>query len=1115
MLSVCKYSLSIRWAALLLVFGAAIAVPVQAQYTVGRLEGTIFDPTGAVVSGTKVSLQNLGTGATRTYTTGADGLYVFFAMPAGDYELTAEALHFATKRERIQVATSETTNRNLTLGVGPQSSTVEVLGEAPGLLDTTDAQLSTTRTDLELSSLPSSGRNMISLIHLAPGVQAMNNPRGGSTFGGGGSLVLVLGPQAGLFSANGGRARSGSVQLDYTDANDWEYGGFALGMQSITPEMLQEFKLLTSNFSAEYGVKSNAEVIMVSKSGTNQLHGSAYDFVQNTLFNARDYLDRSGQAAPVQSNVYGIGAGGPVIRNRTFLFGAYEGRSIRGNALTTVANLPTQAARDAAVADPKADPIAIALMNQYLPLPRIATSNPDVGQLVTKIPSPIDSYQFLLKGDQQLSTRQSVSARYLQSSGSFVARTTGANQLPGFDTDIHFALNNANLIDSYVLGMRTVNQLRLSYGYARALSLPQNGLTTPRFQIGGAVSLNFGSLQSNPSERRFNIYQVNDTLSHSRGGHILSVGFDVRQIHDNSRADTNTRGVFSFTTSPVPGQTWTTFTEGQPSSWTQLFGSTQRDLRTGVYSFFFQDDWKVRPTLTINLGARWELQGALNEAKGRISILDPTLPGAVGEAGTGPLGSFRLGGPAVDRNPFNVAPRLGFAWNPHRGNLVFRGGYGIYWDSFTFDLLTVARSAPPFNYQPTCISAPGSACPISGSNSFDNLVNGTATIQSSTEAQLGSFGTQENFGSVNTVNPQLRNPYVQQYSFGMDYQFGRSYMFGLSYVGSKGTHLTRLIPINPVVGGPAPATSLADETARYADFVQAVKNENGRPNGVANIRLDPRFDQVNRLDDGASSNYNSLQVTGNKTFSRGLQFQASYTWSKSIDNASDFFPPIQANDNSFAQDESALAAERAVSNFDIRHRIIVTGVWQVPFFRGRKGVAGKALDGWSFESVNLWQSAVPATLLAGNTIHDLNGKPVAVADVNLDGNFISPGLDNTRANCDPAGTHFTLGDPAGISGFSRPFLGNDGTCGRNSVRMNSLTNFDWSFFKDTELAESGPWGSGPWKLQFRAEMYNIFNIPFLTAQGTAWRTASSSSSFGIVNAAGNSRKMQLALKLSW
>jgi hypothetical protein len=198
-----------------------------------RLEGTIFDPTGAVVSGAKVSLQCVGTGATRTYITGTEGLYVFFALPAGDYELTAEGPHFTRKREPIQILTNETTSRNLTLGVGPQSATIDVQSELPGHLDITDAQHSTTRTELELSSLPSSGRNMISLIHLAPGVQPMNNPRGGSTFGGGGSLAIVLGPQAGLFSANGGRARSASAQLDYTDASDWEYGGFALGMQSI------------------------------------------------------------------------------------------------------------------------------------------------------------------------------------------------------------------------------------------------------------------------------------------------------------------------------------------------------------------------------------------------------------------------------------------------------------------------------------------------------------------------------------------------------------------------------------------------------------------------------------------------------------------------------------------------------------------------------------------------------------------------------------------------------------------------------------------------------------------------------------------------------------------
>ena len=1060
---------------------------MRAQYTVGRLEGTVFDPSGAVVPGVTVTLRNLGTAATHTYATSRDGLYIFFALPAGEYELAAESPHFARKSVNIQILTNETTTHNLTLTVGPQSATVEVLSETPGHLNLTDAQHNTTRTNLELSSLPSSGRNMISLIHLAPGVQPMNNPRGGSTFGGGGSLVLVLGPQAGLFSANGGRARSASVQLDYTDANDWEFGGFALGMQSITPEMLQEFKLLTSNFSAEYGAKSSAEVMLVTKSGTNNLHGSAYDFVQNTLFNARDYLDKSGLATPVQSNVYGVSVGGPVIHNRTFLFGAYEGRRVRGNAFTTVANLPTEAARTRA-----SDPIITDLMNRYLPLPTINAGDPNFGQLVTKIPSPISTYQLLLKADQRLSAGHSLSARYLQSAGSFVARSAGANSLPGFDTDINFALNNVNLTDCYAVSMRAVNQLRLAYGYARALSLPQNGVVTPRFQIVGA--LNFGSLPINPAERRFNIYQVNDTLSHSRGGHILSMGFDLRKIQDRSRADTNTRGVFTF---PALSD----FLAGQPSSWTQLFGSTQRDLRTGIYSFFFQDDWKAGPTLTINLGTRWEMQGALNEARGRISLLDPALPGAVGDAGTGPLGSFRSAGPAVTRNPRNVAPRVGFAWNPRHGSLVVRGGYGIFWDSFTFDLLTVARSAPPFNYQPS-LSCFGNVCPTPG-NTFDNLVNGLAPIQTDTQAQLGTFGKGVlNFGSINTVDPQLKNPYVQQYSLGMEYQLGRNYMFGLSYIGSKGTHLTRLVPINPVVNAPAPATSPADETARFAEFQQAFQAENG----PSNIRLDPRFNQVNLLDDGASSTYHSLQVTANKSFSHGLQFQASYTWSKSIDDASDFNTTIQANDNSFAQDTSKLAAERAVSNYDIPHRIVVTGIWQVPFFHNMKGLSGKLLDGWSFESVNLWQSAVPATLLAGARM--------TVPDVNIDGNLINPSLDNTRPNCDSAGTHFALGAASTISGFSQPLLGNDGTCGRNNVRMNSLPTFDWSFFKDTELAETGPWGSGPWKLQFRAEMYNIFNLPFLTAQGDAWRTISSKS-FGQVNAAGISRKIQLALKLNW
>ena len=1041
----------------------ATPITLHAQYTVSRVEGIVVDPSDEALAGATVTLRDIGTNARRTYITAHDGFYVFFAVPPGNYEISAEASQFAKRTVSLQVVTNQTVTLNLNLPVGPQSTIVEVVGTAPGQLDVSDSQRSTTRTDVEVANLPSLGRNMISLVHLASGVDPTNNPRGGSTFGGGGSYVLVLGPQAGLFSANGGREASSSVQLDYTDANDWEFGGFALGMQSITSDMLQEFKLLTSNFTAEYGVKSNAQVMMVTKSGTNDLHGTAYDFIQNDLFNARDYFDQTGKPSPIKSNVFGFTLGGPVVKDRTFLFGAFEGRKVRGGAFTTIATLPTESARSRST-----DPVIVNLMNRFLPLPTAPTGNPDIGTLATQIPSPIDAIQFVLKVDHHFSAAHVLSLRYFHSTGSFVARAPGQNSLPGFDTDIHSALRNVNITDSYSLSSRTVNELHMAYGYASALSLPQSDLSSPRFQILGLV--NFGALPSNPSGRTYNVYQVSDALSHIRGSHVLKAGVDVRKIQDNSLSAQNALGVFTFAT--LNG-----FLAGQPSSWTQLFCNTQRGFRTGLYGFFFQDDWKVTPTLTLNMGFRWEIQGALSEAHGLSSVLDPMTLGSIGAAGPGPLGSFRVGNLAVESNPFNMAPRLGFAWNPRNGNFVLRGGYGIFWDSFTFEALTASRSAPPLNYNFSLACVPNLPCQITGANSFGNLVNGSAPILAQANSQVGSFGDLTNFGSVTTVNPSLRNPYIQDFNLGFEYRLTKSYVFSLGYVGTKGTHLTRLIPINSVM----------PETGQ---------------------RLDPRFDQVNLHDDGGSSIYHSLQAEMRKTFSYGLQFQASYTWSKSIDDGSDFRPTIQANDSSFPQDASNLRAERAVSNFDIPHRVVVTGIWRVPFFSNQRGIVGKVLRGWSFQSVNTWQSGLPATVLSGPR--------GGIVDVNQDGNLIDvgTGLDNTRANCGLTGTQFRLGDPAGIFGFSQPLLGTNGTCSRDNIRMRRLTNLDWSFFKDIELVEKGPLGSGPWNLQFRAELYNIFNIPFLTAQGNNWRTVSSPS-FGLANAAGLTRRVQFALRLSW
>ena len=1066
-----------------------------AQYTTGEVTGIVKDPSGAVVPDATVSLHNSATNATRAYTTGANGSYFFAAVQPGRYEVSAEAKGFAKVTVVIDVYASQTANQDLVLSLAGLGQSVQVTTEEGVIptLNVTDPQNGVTRSALEVASLPIQGRDYLTLASLEPGVQPTFSPRGGS-------LAITSGSQAGSIAANGGRARETAFQLDYTDANDWEFGGRAQG-RNLMPDAIQEFSVLTSNFSAEYGVKSAGQIIAVTKSGTNQFHGAAGDFVQNDVWNARDYFDRSGKATIIRSNNYSVAAGGPIIKNRAFIFGGYQGSKVRGAGFTSVALVPTQAARNTAN-----DPVIINLMKQFLPLPTGATSDPNVGTFSSAFSSPTDTWQYVFKFDYRLTDSHSVSARYLQSHNHFLLLFPALNTLPSFDTDFTSMGNDVSLSDTYLFSPRTTNQFRFSYGRAPTSILGQNGLVSPRFEISGLVG--FGALQFFPNTRLFNVFQVNDALTHTRGTHTFKTGFDVRKIQDNTFLATNANGFFTFASLNA-------FLNAQPSFWTQLFGPAYRGYRTGLYGFFFQDDWRVRPTLTVNLGIRFDVQGNMSEVNNLSSDLDPTTPGNIGAAGSGPLGIFRVGNPAIRANASNVGPRVGFAWNPRGGNFVVRGGYGIYYDSFDFTPLTFGRSVPPLNYN---FSLTGSA--ISGQNSFGNIIKGTAPIVVQAKNQVGGFGNLTNFGGMRTLSRYMKNPYAQNFSLGVQYRFLRSYILNVGYIGTKGTHLTALFPINPVVRGPAPATSLADEAARLPQFQASLANQNG----PGNTRLDPRFDEVGFQDSVASSVYHSVQIGLTKEFSReGLQFRASYTFSKSIDDASDFTPEQQANDQSFAQDGRNRRNERGPSNFDIPHRVLATVIWRIPAFKDQNGFRGRALGGWTFQSIQMWQSGVPGTALAGTRL--------GISDVNLDGDSVpGVGIDNTRANCTAGGAGFTLGNPStipppnqrGINGalnssnflYTQPLLGNGGNCGRNTLRLNSLTSVDWSLFKSTRIVESGPLGSGPWNLEFRWEIYNILNIPYLAVQGNNWRTVSSPG-FGLVNAAGATRKMQLALRLLW
>lgn len=1065
------------------VLAAAVTVPsAWAQYTTGRIQGAVMDPTGAVIPGATVTLRNVGTEVTRTFVTGPNGYYVFDGVPAGDHEVWSEAEGFSRFTVAFKMFTNQTITQNLSLPLAAQQAVVEVVAEAAAELVRADAQRATTRTTLEVADLPYISRNpYFSLANLSPGVQPTFNPRGGS-------LAITSGSQAGAIAANGGRARATAVQLDYTDANDWEFGGQALGTSPIQ-DAIQEFKLLGSNWSSEHGVKSSAQVIVVTKSGTNDLHGTVYDFLQNSGLNARDYFDTTGRASRLRQNQYGFSVGGPIIRNRTFAFAAWEQNRTRGEGGTTVATVPTASARARAT-----DPTIISLMDQFLPPPDAPTADPDIGTISSTFQRGSDSYQFIGRGDHYFNDRHSIYGRYLRNARAFVLLFPALNTLPGFDTDFTDDTDNVSLSYTAMFSPTTINQARVAYNRTDALILSQNGLISPRFVISGVVQ--FGALQFFPNSRLFNVYQVNDILTFVRGQHTLKVGADLRWLQDRSFLATNSQGFYIFSGLDP-------FLNAEASFWTQLFGPALRHFRGSLYGFFFQDDWKATPTLTLNMGVRWEIQGEMEEANGINSVLDPETPGDIGAAGSGPLGTFQVGNPAIESNPHNISPRLGFAWNPGNGSFVLRGGYGLFFDSFNFTQQTFSRSVPPLNYNFSLAGAQ-----ISGANSFVNLLDGTAPVIQTAISTVGTFGSFQNFGEITTINLRSRNPYAQQWNLtaeqGFDLGRVKNFVFRLGYVGSKGTRLTVFRPINPVVSGPAPATSEADEAARLATFQAAVASQNG----VGNTRLDPRFDQVSVHDDNGNSIFHSMQAELHKSFSdEGLMFRFIYTWAKSIDTASDFTTEQQANDNNYAQDAFDQRNERAASNFDIRHRLTWTTVWQIPAFKNQVGWKGKLLGGWSFQTVNSWQTGVPGTLLAGSRL--------GIADVNLDGNAIPRvGLDNTRANCGPGAENFKLGDDPSNFPITQPLLGNHGTCGRNTARMKDLINFDWSVSKDTLIAEEGPLGSGPWKLHFRWEFFNIFNNPFFTASGNSWRTVSSPA-FGQPNSAAASRRMQLALKLIW
>lgn len=1022
------------------------ATAVSGQIT-GEVRGVVLDPSRAAVSGAKVILKSVETGVSREQQAGPEGLFVFSLLNIGAYQLRAEAPNFRVTVTEVLVKTGEVASVQLRLELGAITETVRVNGAA-SLLDTENAQIQTAVVGEQIQDLPV-GRNPNLFALTAPGVAPASRTNPYMT--------------SGTFNVNGGRGRGNNITEDGITVTDITVNGTDGILDALSFAAIEEVKIITNNPSAEYGRNSTSQVLYITKHGANQLHGQVFEYFQNDKLNSRPFFDTTGKANIVRFNTYGFEVGGPAYipriydgRNKTFWHAAYEGLKKRGAGDTRIARVPTPQMLATVT-----DPTATALIGQYnLP------SDPS-GSIGTQAADVRDLYKLSVRGDQQIGSQDTLWGRYsrYRSAGASPSTTFISTNLPGFGVKSTAFSQQAALQEVHLFSPTVVNEFR--FGFARS----QGGFPIdspyqmgPRIAIQSGEVNRFGMSESFPQGRTQSTYQFTDNLSFTRGVHNLKAGVEYNYASLDSFHDAYHRPVLTFAS-------WADFAAGRPTVYQQYVGDSLRANRVKNVFGFFQDDWKIARHLTVNLGVRYERAGGPTEVNGIISNLNLNKTEAYGAAGSGPFGLVELGRPSFRGNN-NWAPRLGFAWDVGGSRkTVVRGGYGITYDFIYLNPILNQRFLPPFII---AASLTGQAS-FAGSNSLANIVAGTAQIQTDTKAQVGKLSsTALNFGAVSAAIDQgMGNPQAQQWNVGIERE-----VLGLvvkaSYVGTQGHHLSRARNINLIAQRVSPAASVADETARLSQFQTANAGLSGNATRYSN-RTDRRYNNITLFESSANSNYHSAQFEVERRLGRGLRFGANYTFSKSIDDNSDAVGTL-FNDSGNQQNPLDNRDNRGPSQFDLRHRLVITHTWETPFFRhSPNSFLRLALGGWAFSGISSFRSGFPVTLDAGPrrglaTLSVLGGgsavRPSVSGPVNIQWRpFGSPGAPNGTTS--PDGVQ-AISSYAANLGLSQPLLGNFGTMGRNVLRLNGETNFDLNLYKNFQVQERV-------SIQIRAEMYNAFN----------------------------------------
>ncbi len=1067
---------------------------VFGQMNTGEIAGSVQDALGGTLPGATVVAQLAKTGQKFTTTSNSSGQYLLTQLPIGTYSLKVNAPNFKQAvLSNVEVHVGDSLRHDFTVQIGDANETVVVEADTSEV-QPESAEIKDVIQNRQIVNLPLKSRQFLDLAMLSEGVVRPPGGTRGDALQQAGTLVNVLGQRSG----------HNLYLVDGATVTDEHFNNLVVA-PSI--ESISEFNIQKTSYAPEFGGKSGAVVNVVTKSGTNELHGSLFEFVRNDVFDAKNFFDsQTAPIPPFRQNQFGGSLGGPVIRNRTFFFLSYEGQRVR-KSLTSTFSVPTDALRIGdftglpAVYDPNnaaggvrqpfpgnripltnLDPVSSALLAN---IPR--ANLPGIAQnLLSSEVQRLNSNNFSGRLDHQLSTNDTAYARFsLFDARQFDPFGSGILQeslLPGFGRNLSTHTLSGVTGWTHVFSAEFLNEARFAFltvaggqtspnaGNPFAVNAGLQGVTTnpldmgfPQVSFGGQfTTMGDPALFTFRNNRDFEFF---DNVSLHWRDHNIKFGayfmhFDLQPVNPNGA-----RGIFSFTprfTSSAAGlgdgNAFADFLLGDPTTAQAGLGRAAMDASTNWGHFYVQDSWQVTRNLKLDVGLRYEYNQNMTDANNQMAAIDTSVPGGrfvIASDGSGKISpaanallpflpipyvtSAAAGwnNSLLASRPLRLAPRGGFAWTlPGHSNTVLRGGFGIYPNQAAYGIVTGFAQNLPFFVTKT--------------------VNSNASTPPS--FQIQNALTTTNLGTVggNDLNHNFQIEYNEVWNLNLERQIGQGTVLSIAYIGSRTVHADSATVLNVPLPGPG------DIGAR---------------------RPIPQLSQVHEIRWDGWATYHAFALGLKRRFSRGLTFDANWTWSHSIDDASDPGPTL--NETNLAQNVYDRSVEKASSSFDHRHRAVISLVYQIPSPSNTRWVQA-LLGQWQTGSYFTAQSGAPFTVNISSDQANIGAGPAQRPNI----------------SGDPNNGPRTPQQWFDTSVFSLPALYSFGNAPRNALIGPGLQEFDFSLQKDIVLRE-------PLRLQFRAEAYNLLNHPNFNIPNRIAFTPN----FGSISSAQDSRQLQFALKL--